>query len=152
MRDVLPAKVKIIISLRNPVDWAWSFARMNMRDGFIASDSDSLEEYFDVKISRCSFSASLKRWHRYFPQEQILTVFFDELRSSPETYLGKICGFLGVDADRLEHQDLRKKRNQGAAIPVPDKLRERIRRGWADDLAELAEILPDLPKEWLSER
>ena len=57
---------KIIISLRKPVDWVWSFARMNDRGGYLDSRFGSLEGFVDYQVAERSFSRSLGKWQAQF--------------------------------------------------------------------------------------
>ena len=105
-------KMKIILSLRNPIDRAFSHWNMFRELGF-----DSLpfgeairDEEERTRAQRAAGKAStfsyvdrgyyveqIRRLRRYFSPQQILTIRQDELQENPRTTLDSIWKFLEID-------------------------------------------------------
>lgn len=95
---------KLIASLRNPVDRAYSHF-MNVK----AKHEHNLELTFEDKLRKVRGEAEiikegfyadhLKRYYELFPPESILVLLYDELVTDPRAFLQRIFRFLGVDAE-----------------------------------------------------
>jgi hypothetical protein len=89
--------IKLVCCLREPVDRiisAYLYSQTMYLDKKI-----SLEEYaFQPDILKTSdYYNNLLPFYRLFPQEQILVLFYDELKQDPGAFAQKIYSFLGVD-------------------------------------------------------
>jgi len=102
--------IKIIITLRNPIERAysqWNMSRMKNKDSL--SFWDAIQQEDERKrealpkqhrvysyIDRGFYSEQLKRiWH-FFPKEQTLIVKNEDLKNKPYETLKQIYDFLGV--------------------------------------------------------
>lgn len=112
LKETLP-NAKLIISLRNPVDRLISFYRFKKNHLEIPSDI-KLQEYVSKckSLSKADFANQdlnkyfgleggkyidyIKDWEIFDPKN-ILFVDFDELKSSPQLSLNKICNWLDID-------------------------------------------------------
>jgi hypothetical protein len=139
---------QIILSLRNPTDWIWSFARMKIKDNFIQSNDKALCTYLDAAVSFYKFSRALRYWKRYFPEEQLLVVFYDELSEAPWQLYSRVCDFLRIEPESAQIPQLSERVNEGSYLKLPDKFREKIENGWREDIEELSSMLPSLPRSW----
>jgi hypothetical protein len=104
--------VKIIVSLRNPVDRAYSqyrllkyYAEEETRDFDVVVREEP--EY----IERGLYHKQLKRYLRYFDMEQIFIVFFEEFVTSPNHVMQRLFSFLNID-ETFILEKLVKKSNQ----------------------------------------
>jgi hypothetical protein len=149
IRHLLP-EAKIIISLRRPDDWAWSFLRLHLRNRAVENDDGAIEAFLDEKIGTAKFSRALRAWKKHFPEEQLLVLFYDELCASPSRFYSRICDFLRIESDPARLPELAGRVNQGMDFQVPEKFRAKLEVGWRDDIEELATMLPDLPGSWLT--
>jgi hypothetical protein len=109
------AEARIIISLRDPADRAYSEYRHNIITGherrpFLAAVHESLDAD-DTADPRADLLASgfyvegLERYLDVFG-DRVHVLFLEELRADPRTELRKIFTFLGVDPDPSESIDL----------------------------------------------
>lgn len=103
--DALP-NAKIIISLRNPIDRAYSEYCMHYRTGRV---SDDVAAYLDpertqkpVFIQTSMFFTLLQRYQAYFTQNNIHLVFQDDLKTDPAGVLQGLHRFLGVEPMELD--------------------------------------------------
>lgn len=107
---------KLIFMVRNPVDLAYSLHANQLR--VFDEDVESFEEAWNRQASRrggenipklcaepfflqykevASQGAYLERVCRQFPAEQILVLFFDDLKKSPESVYRQVLKFLDLD-------------------------------------------------------
>ena len=94
--------VKIIFTMRNPVERAISHAKL----GVVKRKKRKLEEvsindfisHIDHPDSeaRSFYSKTLDLWMKHFPEEQFLIRFYEDLLDMPEKYLEDICNFIGI--------------------------------------------------------
>lgn len=98
--------VKIIFTLRNPVERALSQAKL----GLISRQNRRIDEVSDDEFvahidrpgsqARSRYSQTLDTWNSFFSNEQFLILFYDDLVQDPQSYLSEICRFLGVQFRR----------------------------------------------------
>jgi len=108
-------EVKLIATLRNPADRAYSSYLGRIRGG---SERRGVDEtmrrgsyYFETSL----YAQSLSRYYARFPRERIKVVLLDDLASDPRALTRGIFEFLGVDADF--EPDLRTRHNE-SGIPA----------------------------------
>jgi len=99
--------VKLILILRNPIDRAWSRAKMVL--------SEPGDKEIDVKAfsrqhllraladpssrARSDYLTIIDNWREHFPKEQLHICFFEDLTQRPKEFLTAIFAFLGVRSD-----------------------------------------------------
>jgi len=95
--DLFP-NVKLIVSLRNPVDRAYSQYRLLKYYG-----NEEVRE-FDVVvreepeyIEKGLYCRQLKRYLQYFDMDQIFVVFFEEFVANPNRVMQRLFSFLNID-------------------------------------------------------
>ena len=148
VHDLLP-NCKIIVTLRRPIDWVWSFAKMNMKNGIIESYYKTLDRYIDSKIANCSYSGSLGHWKKFYPEDRLLVLLYDNLVEDPWKYYSAICSFLEIIPDEKRRAKAAEKVNSGSQEWLPDRLAAKIRNGWKNDVQALSTMVPDLPDSWI---
>jgi sulfotransferase family protein len=107
IKELVP-DMKLIAVLRNPVDRAFSSYQHLVRDdlepldfgpaldaepGRITENFALLYRYVDAG----RYTEQLERYESLFPEEQLLVLLHDDLRTDPEGTCRQIFGFLGVD-------------------------------------------------------
>jgi len=90
---------RLIVSLRNPVDRAWSHYWQQRGLGLhsIPTFEQAIDEgvgYLEMSL----YARQLKRYRACFDRDQILVIIFEELIRSPENEVGRLYRFLGLDA------------------------------------------------------
>ena len=115
--------VRVIYLMRDPVERAWSAARMraSTRDGAVIDDwpADDQVAYLGAAahtiLPHSDYPAVLARWERHVPPERVFTGFFEDVARSPVALLTSVARFLGVDADPAHvPDDARRPRNARA--------------------------------------
>lgn len=113
IHDIHP-NVKLLFSLRNPIDRAYSafnhyrniYPRSSTwgHEGTAWSPNKSLiwnlkNRHFDV-----CYSTTLKHYNKYFSLSQMQIVIFEQLKNNPRDTYNKIFNFLGVDHFDIENE------------------------------------------------
>lgn len=119
IHQTLP-EAKIIIVIRNQVDWLSSLYKHKVRKGRPWSfkkflNSSSGKEY----ISAGFYSTTLELYFKLFGRENVLVLFYEELENNPSEFLNKISNFLGISKFDYSRADKRIKvslTNRGAKI------------------------------------
>jgi hypothetical protein len=104
--------VKLVLSLRNPADRAFSGFMMRTRRG------DAVKGFYEELTPQSShvkegfYSNRLKRYLDLFPREQIKIYIFEEFKKNAARTISDLYGFLGVDTSFVP--DTSVKYNPGA--------------------------------------
>jgi hypothetical protein len=125
VRKLIP-EVKLIVSLRNPVDRAYSAFHMSRRrsleecerfesalaleasrlapelarvhaDRWYAPPAPAPLGYWSY-LQRSRYAEHVARWLEYFPREQFLFLEFEQLAADPQATLDRVYAFLGLPA------------------------------------------------------
>jgi hypothetical protein len=98
LHQVLP-QATVIVSLRNPVDRAWSQYLHLWRKGDIPPDLPFSRACDTVPaIVACGeYFRCLSRWRELFPEERLHALVLDDARDDPFALLRGLYGILGVD-------------------------------------------------------
>lgn len=90
--------IKIIVSLRNPVDRAYShynhIKSLNLAPG--ENIQEVIKKYPEM-IENGMYGKYLAKYFELFPRDQILILFYDDLNKEPLNFVKKIYSFLEVD-------------------------------------------------------
>lgn len=137
IKQTMPA-VKLILILRNPIDRAWSRAKMVLcgpGTKNIDLNDFSEREIFTALAHRSSqargeYLEIIDSWMRHFPPRQIHICFYEDLSQRPKEFLEGIFQFLGVRADVDWNKfPSRTVIGGGAKSEIPDRY-----RGFLEDL------------------
>lgn len=108
--DTYPA-AKLVVSLRNPVDRDWSaykFMKSTSQIGEHVNLADAMDTAPDFLTLCSSYGSGVERLYKNFDKNQVLILFYDELRSDSASYMAKVYSFLGIDEDHIP-QNLNKR-------------------------------------------
>ncbi len=92
---------KLILSLRNPVERLishWRYVSRNhagIPDDLAAALASHNEEHYFLELGL--YGKYLQEYLRYFPMEQILILFYDDIQLNPDDSCKALYSFLGVD-------------------------------------------------------
>jgi hypothetical protein len=98
LHAMLP-NARLIVSLRNPVERVYS-RYWKSRGRYSENENLTFEEKLASKplfIEEGFYIDHLERYLALFPREQMLFLFFDDLKSNPERFMADIYRFIGVD-------------------------------------------------------
>lgn len=138
--------MKVIVTLRYPVDRAYSNHKHNIRQGFVPGDDLSFEKSLaenPTYIEHGYYGKYLGNWLGHFPKEQIQVIFFEDIVGNPDRVAASVYRFLGVSDDFVS-RNLRKKSNESVVVAnvkvarLVDGIRNRVRSSrlfsWVWDL------------------
>ena len=166
-------KLKIILLLRNPIERAWSQAVMNLvkrKKANIAivdlfsiiklATSTRKKEFHLIKnqefiahfnhprsIERGDYLNIIKKWRKYFPNNQIFIGDYNQLKISPDKLLNEIFEFLGTkQVTEWNNYPLHSKINstKKERTRIPHELYEYLSRIYSNDLKMLKEKIPNI--------
>ena len=150
---------KIIIAIRNQVEREWSRAKMILcknrnRDLDDVSEGEYIE-YFNEMLEKGlnDYVGLIEKWKKYFGDDKIFVVFYDELKEKPAFLYQKICEFLEINIpDDLETSVIRTRINKGISRDIPTKLEQYLYRMYEKTMTEQINYFKDLdyPKIWLN--
>ncbi len=115
IHQTLP-NAKLIVSLRNPVDRAYSHFWYRYTDRKIKMKNSSFEEQLIKNprlIEEGLYSKSLHRYFDIFPKNNILIMHYEEIKTNPGKYMNTVYRFLEVD-DKFKPPYLEKVINSSA--------------------------------------
>jgi hypothetical protein len=133
--------LKIIYLLRDPIDRMWSDLAMFHDQRFggrgtqtvnQSSSSTFLTRRSSLRHSR--YEENIRCWEKFFPQEQILVGFMEDLANRPSDLLCQIFRFLGVDDTHQPPDALVKLKINFADYPtIPEDTARRLASFLIDD-------------------
>lgn len=94
--------LRILLSLRNPVERALSQHRHLVRIGYVPGPDYSFESSLANNpsyVEQGCYATHLKRWLSFFPQHQIHVVLMEDIKKDPEKAARNVYAFLDVDAN-----------------------------------------------------
>ena len=120
---------KLVAQLRNPVDRAYSDYCMLYRRGEVARNIDN---YLDPRtasenrfLAGGRYSRQIEEFLVHYSSNQLLVLFFEEMKSDPTQQLIQLRGFLGLRDSLLVSPDDNKVKDKTIPIVSPE-LRRRL--------------------------
>jgi len=151
-------RLKIIITLRDPVEREWSRAKMNLskKPGRLLSDikhSEFLAQFNDPPQKKANdYAPLIEQWRRFFGDDQVLVLFYDELLENPFHYFSKLCDFLAISTPEASaRKELEKYVFKGVKGEVPQVFKDALFCMHEEHILKLKKYLPsvDYPEKWL---
>ena len=150
--------LKIIITLRDPVEREWSRAKMNLckrtgRNVEEVSRDEFIDEFNDPPQKQSNdYAALIQRWTEHFGTSKVLVLFYDELISTPLDYFTKICRFLNISGpDAMLEQQLTEVVFKGVAGDLPLEYEHYLFELHRDRIASFLHFTDEkvYPAQWL---
>lgn len=163
VRAMLP-DVKLIVSVRDPVDRAIShyfhevrdartetlpfaeaiaaeFSRATAAEALLSAGAVPRHTFRGAYVARGMYADQLRAWTDVFPPEQLLVLVYEELVSAPAHNLAVVWDFLGIEDRPVELPH----RNVGAKHAVDDDVVADLRERFRAPNEELADLLESVP-------
>lgn len=96
IRDLIP-EARIIASLRDPVDRAYSTHQMNQRNRNVNNALPFIAALRQEPGLQYTYADKLQRYFDLFPAERIRVILLDDLEARPQRTLAGLYDFLEVD-------------------------------------------------------
>ena len=132
IRDLL-GNVRLIYILRNPVKRAWSQAVMSKRKEVYHNNYIEDEEWIrTVELRYHKLKGNQVRtiqiYEKYFGQDRILYLFYDEICLKPLSFLEKVCTFLEIDYDKKYFKEsiIHSIFNNNPIVNIPEKVENHL--------------------------
>ena len=139
---------KVIFIMRDPVARIWSHIRYQTRSRVEALEmaDGPIDEFF---LARTRYGRTIELYEQFFPAEQIVTGFYEDLVTDPAVFLDMICNKLGVRPIGREHAaELARPVNATDPARCPDHLRDRIVWEFGDLRPYLQAKVGRVPASW----
>ena len=148
-------EVKLIFLMRDPIDRSWSQIRMDLaREGRRARDAaiaELIERARGERVARRSdYDRTLRSWGSHFAEDRIFVGFVEDVRARPESVLGSLWRFLGVEAGPVDSVLARRRVHAGDDAPLPAALEREIARVHVEGLRSLAGRFGGHAAGWLA--
>ncbi|MFN8096794.1 MAG: sulfotransferase [Dermatophilaceae bacterium] len=154
---------RLLIALRDPIDRAHSAWREQTRNGVeklsfedaldaeearLGSEAQrlvaepgyiSFSHEFQSYAAQSRYAESLARWFALFPREHIHVWASEDYYTAPNETVRAITAFLGLDPERLPA--IEQRLNAAPKTDMEPATRDRLRRYFADDVAETSRLL-----------
>lgn len=147
--------LKIIYTLRNPIDRAWSAAKMELLKQGRSVEQASLAWLLETvmrqdSLARGDYETCIRNWLDVYPKASLLVLRFEDLVERPKTYLARCFAHLGVDdLPATESSSLFEPVHQGQPGDIPAPLRSALRAEYSNKILSLADYLGEDLNEWL---
>ncbi|MBU0459049.1 sulfotransferase [Patescibacteria group bacterium] len=151
---VMP-NAKIIFMIRNPIERAWSQARIKLlqwdkKKAEELKDEDWINEVKSMdSIGWNEYINTLNNWESFYPKEQIFIGFYDEIIECPQDLLLRLFSFLGV-SDSLDFipKNVSERIGEGINIPMPSHLEAFLAQMYNEKIFRLHEYFGGYATRW----
>ena len=171
IRRAMP-DVRLILTVRNPIERSWSAARRVMsKFGTHINELDEAQFYdylrkeweyrpkngsalsgdYEPGLLEGHYCRAIDNWLSCFPSDQLLVVFFDEMKANPRQYLRKVCQHIGARTEFEWTADLHEVVNRNPEYALPDKFRSFLEDMYCGEIEELHRRLGNPAKRWLTQ-
>lgn len=141
-------ELRLIYFIRNPIDRAWSSARMALKRAEMLHEEASDQWFIDHfkskgSISRGDYEACLRNWHSVYPSDQLLIVQYDSIVADPVKVANDCLKHLGLDVFfKAEDRDMLSQRVfEGDSAKMRPSLHSALLEIYKKKIASLSEYL-----------
>lgn len=152
----LNPRMKLIFLMRNPIERAWSQAVMDLaavknRKLVDVPDNEFIRHFHSTGARlRGDYLRCLDNWREAFPEEQILTGFFEDISSRPKELLTRVFRHIGVSVPNewsefpFDKVIFAKKESE----PIRPDFHEELSRLYKEQIDRIAEKFGGPSIEW----
>jgi hypothetical protein len=98
--------VRIMVSLRDPVERAWSSYLYMRKHGIGPSTFGEALQSRPELLEHGRYATGLDRFLQLWPREMVHVALFDDLAANPQAFIDSVTGFLDIDRLPLTSKDL----------------------------------------------
>jgi len=150
--------LKILVTLRDPIEREWSRAKMNLskkprRQLDHVTEPEFIDQFNDPPQKESNdYAALIDRWCNHFDREQVLVLFYDELLENPFHYFSRLCDFLEITGpDQSAREQLEQYVFKGVSGEVPGEYKQVLFSMHREHILRLIDYFPTVnyPQNWL---
>lgn len=171
IHKIMP-EVRLILILRNPIERSWSAARRvipkiwktfeNVNDTEFYEYLRKEWEYrpknglrltgdYEPGLLEGNYCKAIDNWLSFFRPEQLLILFFDELKENPKEFLRKVCDHIGASTDfEWRTKDLHEAVNRNPQQSLPKRFRSFLENMYDPEIVELHKRFGEPVNKWLN--
>lgn len=149
-------QIKIIFSMRNPIDRDWSHFRYdcqlrNVKPSTIAKKHILEFMNHEGVRERGNYVKIIEKWTKVFSKEQILICYYDDIKIQPRNLLNSIFSFLNINCSNQDFTDkmMSKKFNKSFNADIPSEIENQLLELHIYQLENLSQMLGSYTTEWL---
>jgi len=98
---------KIIVTLREPVERAYSHYKTLLKTGEIRRRPFDFDKHRRAVGMSKSYAHHLRGWFEKFGRARVMVMLYDDLKTDPQGYINRICEFIGVAPIDLNNSPFR---------------------------------------------
>jgi len=147
----LSPDVKLILSLRDPIERCWSQIRMTdsrQRGSGLAELEEAARS--PSVLGRSDYPGIVSRWSRFVPEERLHIVFMDDIAEKPLQVLSGVCGFLGLEFLPERFTDASVPIHPGNGLDMPPTVYESLKRSLRYVYDQLVLLYPQHAGKWMA--
>ncbi len=147
IKNLFP-ELKVIFSLRNPIDRSWSHLRYTGRKKISPHKLAMLLKSPEFS-QRNAYCATLEKWESIFGKDQVLKVFFEDFESSPQKVAEQLSHFLKIEAFPEGALIASYERfNASAELDCPAEIRQMLAENLKDEIQRVRSRIGGRSLEW----
>lgn len=151
----LMPNLRLIYLIRNPIDRAWSSARMALARAEMLHEEASdpwFIDHFNSKgsLARGDYETCIRQWRSIFPEHQLLIVRYDDICHNPIAVANKCLNHLGLDNffTASDTPRLGKKIFKGDGVSIRATLLPVLHAMYLEKIESLEKYLDDDFSDW----
>ena len=152
-------ELKLIYSLRNPIERAWSAACMFLTKAQLELDEASDQWFLDHFYSRGSrsrgdYESAIRHWTTVYPKENLLLLDYDLIKSEPRQVLTRCCQHLGIadfTATQLDQMLLSSRVFAGQGYELRPALKQALIHLYTPQIHSLSQYLHTDLSHWIQD-
>jgi hypothetical protein len=148
-------ELRLIYLIRNPIDRAWSSAKMALAKAEMTIEEASDQWFIDHfrsrgSLARGDYESCIRNWRSVFPPERVLVLRYDLIATEPARIYAACCEHIGVSADidalspRLQSRVL-----AGNPHPLRENLKAALETLYSGKIRALENYLGEDLSDWL---
>lgn len=148
-------ELRLVYLMRNPIERAWSSARMAIRRAEMqypeASDQWFIDHFNSQgSLQRGDYASCLKNWMSVYPRERFLLARYEEIVQEPVALANRVLRHIGLDDFFTDEHRMELSRPvfEGGRYSLRPALAEVLRALYSDKIDALTDFLGDDFSEW----
>lgn len=152
----LAPDVRLLFIMRNPVAQAWSQLLHHCRSNGIDAAGLSTGEITTLlqqpRFAEISdYDTTLRNLGEVFTQEQLLTLFYEDMHEGRARALRRVCEFIGIGFDAAWFPEPEQRYNKSQSAAMPEPVRHYLRATHRPLAMAIEARLGTIPQSWRDE-